>query len=359
LTAGSPPLVGFTCRHTPLAMLHAAGMTPFRLLPLTQAPDRAGAWLHDNLCPHVKRVLDRALDGDLPPLAGVVLMASCDAMRRLADAWGTARPDDRVAVLDLPMVDNPRSVAWLTAELERFRTELERWTGRTVTDAAIRSAAADLATLATRLDELAAAAAAGTLPGGWGALQAARNLTVTAPLDESGRHLQQLAGSITRGKDPDCPASLPVLLVGNLLPDPTALSLLEACGARPLADDLCTGARQLVAVTLDDVPDGQVTLRLAEALLAPPHCARTLCPGEPGRWARELATRARASNAAGVIAHVAKFCDPYLARLPALRLELREAGLPLLVLEGDCTSGSVGQHRTRIEAFVEMLAEGT
>ena len=31
------------------------------------------------------------------------------------------------------------------------------------------------------------------------------------------------------------------------------------------------------------------------------------------------------------------------------------AGLPLLVLEGDCTSRSLGQQTTRIEAFVEML----
>ena len=31
------------------------------------------------------------------------------------------------------------------------------------------------------------------------------------------------------------------------------------------------------------------------------------------------------------------------------------SGLPVLLLEGDCTLRSIGQHRTRIEAFVEML----
>ncbi len=52
-----------------------------------------------------------------------------------------------------------------------------------------------------------------------------------------------------------------------------------------------------------------------------------------------------------------KFCDPYLIRLPGLRkaLSAEEGNLPLLVLEGDCTLRSLGQHRTRIEAFVEML----
>jgi benzoyl-CoA reductase/2-hydroxyglutaryl-CoA dehydratase subunit BcrC/BadD/HgdB len=67
---------------------------------------------------------------------------------------------------------------------------------------------------------------------------------------------------------------------------------------------------------------------------------------------------AKASGARGVIAHVVKFCDPYLVRMPAFREALREAGLPILVLEGDCTLRSLGQHRTRIEAFVEMLGGG-
>ena len=43
--------------------------------------------------------------------------------------------------------------------------------------------------------------------------------------------------------------------------------------------------------------------------------------------------------------------------MPDARRAFQQAGLPLLVLEGDCTLRSLGQHRTRIEAFVEMLEE--
>jgi benzoyl-CoA reductase/2-hydroxyglutaryl-CoA dehydratase subunit BcrC/BadD/HgdB len=78
-------------------------------------------------------------------------------------------------------------------------------------------------------------------------------------------------------------------------------------------------------------------------------------PSRPGRLAELVVAAARASGARGVIGHVLKFCDPYLARLPAVREALREARLPLLVLEGDCSLRSLGQQRTRIEAFVEML----
>ena len=36
-------LVGFTCRYAPLPLIHAAGLIPYRMLPLTEAPDSAGA----------------------------------------------------------------------------------------------------------------------------------------------------------------------------------------------------------------------------------------------------------------------------------------------------------------------------
>jgi benzoyl-CoA reductase/2-hydroxyglutaryl-CoA dehydratase subunit BcrC/BadD/HgdB len=94
---------------------------------------------------------------------------------------------------------------------------------------------------------------------------------------------------------------------------------------------------------------------LAGAVLRQGPCARTFDPSRPIRIADDVLDQARAAGARGVICHTVKFCDPYLARLAAVRRTLQEAGMPFLVLEGDCTLRSVGQQRTRIEAFVEML----
>jgi benzoyl-CoA reductase/2-hydroxyglutaryl-CoA dehydratase subunit BcrC/BadD/HgdB len=71
--------------------------------------------------------------------------------------------------------------------------------------------------------------------------------------------------------------------------------------------------------------------------------------------AADILARARASGARGVIGQTIKFCDPYLDRLPMVRETLRQAGIPLLLLEGDCNLRSIEQQRTRIEAFIEML----
>jgi len=104
---------------------------------------------------------------------------------------------------------------------------------------------------------------------------------------------------------------------------------------------------------MDETED--IFVQLAKAILSQPPCARTFDPDHPGKIARDILSRASACGARGVIGHTLKFCDPYLARLPAVRDTFRDAGFPLLLLEGDCTLRSIGQQRTRIEAFIEMM----
>ena len=94
---------------------------------------------------------------------------------------------------------------------------------------------------------------------------------------------------------------------------------------------------------------------LAKALLTKPPCARTFDPKNPIQIAEDILQHARSVGARGVIGHTVKFCDPYLERLPVIRNTLKNAGVPLLMLEGDCTLRSIGQQKTRIEAFIEML----
>ncbi len=124
--------IGFTCAYAPLSLIHAAGYAHFRVLPMGDTPDQAGSLLHDNLCPHVKRILDRAFAGDLPDLAGMVFVNSCDAMRRVADAWEIVRPDDRVVRLDLPATSDTLSESFLAGEIKRVAQEIFSWNGKSV-----------------------------------------------------------------------------------------------------------------------------------------------------------------------------------------------------------------------------------
>ena len=116
---------------------------------------------------------------------------------------------------------------------------------------------------------------------------------------------------------------------------------------------MCNGTRLFQKIGIDAGEDPYAGL--AGAILGRKSCARTFDPARPAGIADDVLAEARAAGARGVICHTVKFCDPYLARLAPIRRTLQEAGMSFLVLEGDCTLRSIGQQRTRIEAFVEML----
>jgi benzoyl-CoA reductase/2-hydroxyglutaryl-CoA dehydratase subunit BcrC/BadD/HgdB len=321
-TASDDPYerIGFSCAYTPLALIDAAGFVPYRILPMTDAPDQAGTVLHDNMCPHVKRILDRALhDEDLPALSGLLFVNSCDAMRRLADAWQAVRSSQPLMLLDLPVTDDDLSVRYFHGELNRARDLLSDWSGQPVTDEAIVKSIGRYNDLALSFAALAERAAAGTLAGGHPRLQLLRNRSVTEPIDGV---LAELDGLNSAEADPASqqPSAVPVFLFGNVLPDPEAAELFESCGVQLVGDDLCTGSRQLTSIELSD--GAEPLYDLAKGLLRRPACARTVPGGQAGALAKQIAERAQRSGARGVIAHVMKFCDPYLARLPAIVAEL-------------------------------------
>jgi benzoyl-CoA reductase/2-hydroxyglutaryl-CoA dehydratase subunit BcrC/BadD/HgdB len=344
------PLIGFACAYTPLPLIAAAGFTPYRVHPLTEAPDRAGRLLHDNICPHVKRILDRALEGDLPVLAGMVFMNSCDAMRRLADAWRTIPAAAPAVLIDLPITADELSVRFFAGELERLVRTLGAWGGRETPPERIHRGIEEYNDLAGLLKVLAGRVDSGALADGPARLQAAFNRAATSPFAETAAAITELLAEPSAGGDPD---AVPLYLFGNVLPDPEAFRMFAACGARVAASDLCSGNRLFQAI---DIGAGEDLLfGLAGAVLGQKPCARTFDPARPAGIADDILAEARAAGVRGAICHTVKFCDPYLARLAAVRRTLQEGGMPFLVLEGDCTLRSIGQQRTRIEAFVEML----
>jgi benzoyl-CoA reductase/2-hydroxyglutaryl-CoA dehydratase subunit BcrC/BadD/HgdB len=343
--------IGHACSYTPTALIHAAGFTPYRVLPMGDSPDRAGQLLHDNLCPHVKRILDRAMDEDLPPLEGMVFMNCCDAMRRLSDAWRAARPNHQVALIDLPVSAGPRAVSFLAGELTRLAHMLQGWSGQSFSPADVSASINTMDEMAELLEKVNRRAHDGTLEGGSTRVQDLFNRAATEPVEQTLALLREVVGEAE--SETPVKNGVPVYLFGNVLPDPEAFELFTSCGVHITGDSVCTGMRAFSRIGGNK--SDPVFERLARGLLDRPRCGRTFDPQRPGRIAEEVLAEARACKAKGVIGYTMKFCDPYLSRLPDIRNVLREAGLPLLLLEGDCVMRSMGQQRTRIEAFAEML----
>ena len=123
-------------------------------------------------------------------------------------------------------------------------------------------------------------------------------------------------------------------------------------------DDLCTGTRffwEAVPET-DDPLDGLVQKYLGT------HCPRSLTP-QVGARADDLENRfgyirrfVADWKAQGAIFYIVRYCDTCELEGPDLREYLLAHKLPVLMIEDDYSTATIGQLRTRIQAFLEMIA---
>jgi benzoyl-CoA reductase/2-hydroxyglutaryl-CoA dehydratase subunit BcrC/BadD/HgdB len=60
-------------------------------------------------------------------------------------------------------------------------------------------------------------------------------------------------------------------------------------------------------------------------------------------------------KADGVIHYGLQFCQPYITESMVVEKELRLRGIPAIRIDTDYSMEDVGQLKTRVEAFVEML----
>ncbi len=294
-------------------------------------------------------MLDRALADDLPDLEGMVFINSCDSMRRLADAWHETRPDDRIILLDLPSGINSLSLDFLSKEYERLANTLFKWNNENFSTEKIKDKITTWNLLAASVKKIEEKMSLDYFPGIAFRLQQIINTAATDSTDKA----LEMAQKEIEPKEPAKSDRSPVFVFGNLLFDPKVYDLFEEWNVHVTASDFCTTSRFITPV--DTRTDNNIFRSLADSYFKQTPCARTMDTTKPGSIAQRIVERAKASNAKGVIGFILKFCDPYLARIPMIRQALQKESIPFIMLEGDCTMGSMGQQQTRIEAFTEML----
>jgi benzoyl-CoA reductase/2-hydroxyglutaryl-CoA dehydratase subunit BcrC/BadD/HgdB len=144
---------------------------------------------------------------------------------------------------------------------------------------------------------------------------------------------------------------VPVYLAGNMIHSDSYLSLIEEAGAIVAQDDLCSGTRFLrLMIPADTDPIDGLTSRYFNTFLCP-----TQYKGAHARietFLREV----EKSGAKGVIFLLYKYCESHFFDYPDLRQALESKGIPTLLLEVEDPSYSIGQLKTRVQAFVEMLS---
>ena len=125
--------------HFPEEILDAAGLLPVVIWKSPESFSIAYSYLPVFFCGLVRSVVDMALSDKLCFLDGIVLPDTCLQVRGIKNILFWNYKCDFQELLYLPPVLRRRSSAeFLRNELDRFKTGVERYIGREITDRARR-----------------------------------------------------------------------------------------------------------------------------------------------------------------------------------------------------------------------------
>jgi benzoyl-CoA reductase/2-hydroxyglutaryl-CoA dehydratase subunit BcrC/BadD/HgdB len=342
--------IGFFCPYVPEELLHAAGFVPIRLMGTPVKMSHVQAHLPPNCCHLVKSCLESLLQGELDFLRGVIFTHTCDSMQGLSDIWAhQGRLSIHFDLMIPSNLDSEHSRPYLKAEMERFQEFLEFHSGRIAPQRMeasiqlfnrIREKVGALYTL-RRKGRL-------QLPGSFFA-----QIIRAGYLMDRQRYfeiLNELLNALPE-KSEGNENLIPIYLAGNMTHTDSLFSLIEAAGAIVVQDDLCSGARTLRFMVPENLdPLEALTQRYFKSFF---------CPTKHIGYRSHVETLLEdvlKSGARGVLFLLYKYCEAHYFDYPDLKVALESKGTPTLLLDVEDPSYSLGQLKTRIQAFVEMLS---
>nr|MDO8119095.1 2-hydroxyacyl-CoA dehydratase family protein [Candidatus Sigynarchaeota archaeon] len=355
MSSSRKPEFGWFCSYTPLEILVAAGLSPRRINGHLDSVRDADTYMSPNMCHYVRSIVDLVSEGVYDKFNGVVLVNSCDAMRRLADVWKKIREGMFFHVIDLPVYQSSYDILYYKEQLSRFQENLESYLGKNISDNDLKAAILklkqargiykDLLSMrvstparidALEMNELTAAFFTTNLDD-W--IKSTRDFMIR----QAGR-MQDLAATMSNNPR--------VLLAGAPMHDPGFTRVLGESGLDLVTELNCTGMHFF---EIDVQEQGDLLENLASAYLIRPSCARMM---DIHDRAARIIENAKKYNVDGIIHFSLKFCDTYQYDVPELRRILESSGYKILCIEADCMLGSTGQMKTRLEAFKEILTAG-
>ncbi len=358
LHASGKKVIGYFCCFVPDEIITALDMVPYRIQGSQSEPiDQADAFIEPMACPFARSCFNMALKGEYDFLDGFVAPHSCDTIERMYHIWHHNKPAPFNHLINVPHMMGPSSDEFYRKELDYLVKCLEDWSGRKLDQDKLkecirlynqrRGALRELYEL-RKLDPplVSGTEITKVLVAGMG-IPVAEHLALVRQFIEEVKQRPQPKGQ-----------KLPRIFIwGNEIDDVAFIKLVEESGAQVVMDDLCTGTRffwEDVPET-DDPMDGIATRYLCT------HCPRSNVPQTETRE-KDLENRygyikqfVKDWDVDGAIFYIVRYCDTCELEGPDLREYLNEMKLPVLMIEDDYSTSTIGQLRTRVQAFLEMI----
>jgi benzoyl-CoA reductase subunit C len=349
-------VIGYMPVYVPREIIHAAGMLPLGILGGGDQMEviHGDAYYQSYICRIPRSTVELGVTGKLDFVDGMLFPSICDVIRNLSGMWKMMFPEVYSKYFDVPQTyEDEIGGVFYTNEMREFMGDLEKMSGRKVTDEALNNSI-DLYNknrqLVRELYELRA-----QVP--WNTPASEVYLVIRAglvlPVEEHSVLLEQY---ITAAKATDRPMrdNSRVVVTGLFCEQPplNLIKSLELAGCYVVDDDLMLVTRWLIG----DVPtEGDPLHNLSQAFLH--HSESTAAKYEPNQEEKGqfLVRAVKRTGAEGVIFASTSFCDPALLDRPMLQNVLKKAGIPHIAFKYAENSGQMQPIREQAGTFADSI----
>ena len=354
--------VAYVCENTPEPLLNLPGAFSTRLrAPRTGSMEMATYYMTSFLCEYSRALLERAIEGGYNYLGALFGAECCAAMERMEEHFFLLNPvkNDHffVTQIDPPMKGDKTNLTYYKGQLQlKVVDQLAKRYGIDVSDAAMRKAIEQFNELCDVITEIGNFRKLPNPPITGYEFHVIQLVSEVCPHDLILPYLKETLAEIKKRKpEPEFPFRARVVVAGSEIDDPEFTKLLEGCGAMVVADRYCFGSfpsRERI-----EIRDGETAFdAICRHYLHWNQCARFMDGMKIDQRHAEVKRLVDEFHADGVIYENMKFCEFWsYEKVLASHILTEEMGVPCCTIEKEYALGSIGQLRTRFQAFVESL----
>lgn len=345
-------VIGFLCSYIPEEILYAADLLPIRVTGRGHSDSTLGDACMSRLnCPFARYLLDSILTGKLDFLDGVIGYNSCDHVRRMLDNWRLRHSPPFYHFLSIPHRTDALALKWFADELLKLKAHLETHFNVSISDEKLLNAIKIYNQTRDLLQTIYALRKKEAPPIKGSEVAAIMTAAMSMPKDALNTQLDQLLEEL-EGKEGH--SNLPrLMIVGSLVDNPEYVRIIEDLGAIVVTDSHCFGTKYFWNKVDETKPPLEA---LTERYLFQSSCPRMIdeTAGHETRL-KHIKTLIKEYYVDGVVFERMSMCDLWSGEIYMLQKELKDLGVPNLILERDYIISGIGQMKTRSQAFIEVL----
>ena len=354
--------LAWNCSYIPEVLLDTDNCFGVRLrAPNCTNPDMATYYMTNRSCPYSKSILERAFEGGYNFISALIGQECCTTMNRMEQYFEYCEliPNDKFfcTYLDMPLRKTEWHAGYYRRQIEqKIIQPLEKVYGVDFSEEKLRKAVEqfnEVCRIITEMNEMRMADNPVITGYEFHVIQL---VSEVCPHDLILPYLKETLAEIKKRKpEPEFPFRARVVVAGSEIDDPEFTKLLETCGAMVVADRYCFGSfpsRERI-----EIRDGESAFdAIVRHYLHWNQCARFMEGAKIDQRHAEVKRLVDEFHADGVIYENMKFCEFWsYEKVLASHILTEEMGVPCCTIEKEYALGSVGQLRTRFQAFVESL----